>query len=100
VSVSSAETPKSFLIMPAITLRQMCDGNEAGCKVYIGGAASALYYTANGSICFPVETVAGFRTIDLGRIIQTARHGLEKVSLDEEAVEVMTSVWKAEYPCR
>jgi 3,4-dihydroxy-2-butanone 4-phosphate synthase len=80
-------------------LEQLCEARDPGCRYFIGGVANTLYYSAKGTICFPMTETNGLKSIDLNPLIEKARYALSKVAFDQDAAPVLFNVWLAAYPC-
>jgi len=74
--------------------------NDPGCRYYIGGVADTLFYTAKGTICFPMKEAQGFNTIDLDRLIETAKRQMYPLAFDQEMAAALFLIWRTAYPCQ
>jgi hypothetical protein len=94
----AAET--RYMGMPKLMLEQLCEKNDPGCRFFIGGVADTLFYAANGTICFPMKEENGIRSIDLDRVIETAKAAMGPMAFDQDMAAGLYLVWKASYPCQ
>jgi hypothetical protein len=94
-----AQEPQ-YIGMPKLTLEQLCEKNDPGCRFFIGGAADTLYYAAKGTICFPMKATGAFNSIDLDRVVQAAKSGMSPLTFDQDVAAALYLIWRTAYPCK
>jgi hypothetical protein len=103
VTVSSsglaAQEPK-YVGMPKLVLEQLCEKNDPGCRFFMGGVADTLFYTAKGTICFPMKEANGLRSIDLDRTVQAAKAAMSALAFDQDMAAALFVIWRTAYPCQ
>jgi hypothetical protein len=97
---TAAAQESKYVGMPKLVLEQLCEKNDPGCRYFIGGVADALYYAAKGTICFPMKDTNGIRSIDLERVVETAKGAMPPMAFDQDMAAGLFLVWKAAYPCQ
>jgi hypothetical protein len=97
--VATAAEPQ-YMGMPKLVLEQLCEKNDPGCRYYIGGVADTLFYTAKGTIYFPMKEEQGFNSIDLDRLIETAKRQMYPLAFDQEMAAALFLIWRTVYPCQ
>jgi hypothetical protein len=96
--VALAAEPQ-YVGMPKLVLEQLCEKNDPGCRYFIGGAADTLFYAANGTICFPMKEANGLRSIDLDRVVETAKSAMPPLAFDQDMAAALFLIWRTSYPC-
>jgi hypothetical protein len=103
VTVSSAalaaQEPQ-YMGMPQLVLEQLCEKNDPGCRFFIGGVADTLFYAAKGTICFPMKETNEFKSIDLDRVVETAKNAMSALAIDQDMAAALFIVWWKAYPCQ
>jgi hypothetical protein len=97
--VATAVEPQ-YVGMPKLVLEQLCTKNDPGCRFFIGGVADTLFYTAKGTICFPMKDANGLRSIDLDRAVETAKGAMGPLAFDQDMPAALFLIWRAAYPCQ
>jgi hypothetical protein len=88
-----------YVEMPKLLLEQLCESNDPGCRVFIGGVAGSLYYAAKGTICFPKTESNGLTTINLDPLIASAKAEMSNMAFDQDMAAALFIVWRKAYPC-
>ena len=99
-STAMAAQEPQYVGMPKIMLEHLCEKNDPGCRFFIGGVADTLFYAAKGTICFPMKETNGLKSIDLDRVVETAKNAISTLAFDQDMAAALFIVWRTAYPCQ